>query len=78
MKQWINKRSFNRAQKKAGPNQMVCGVISAKGKPVYFLADRDADNQFVEDQAFLLRNGREPSGTERTLGVIARGRNQLA
>lgn len=76
LKNWINKRAYARAQAKASDNQTVCAVVSAKGKPVYFVADRDAPDWEVEREAFRIRHGRDLSKTEQTLSAIARNRGQ--
>jgi hypothetical protein len=62
-----NKRRFQRAQREAGPDEMVCGTIGSDGNPTYFVMPRDASDEDVRGRAFEIREGRSLSGYERSL-----------
>ena len=51
----------------AKPDHTIVGTVGNTGRPVYFLAPKDADNATVRDLAFKAKWGRDMQEGERGL-----------
>src|ERR1700738_1683540 len=66
-----SQREFAELKAQCGPNEMVCGTVRADGRPVYFLALRDEEDEHLENRAFRARNGRDRLPGEIVLAKMA-------
>jgi hypothetical protein len=59
-------KAFRAAQKAAEKRDFtVCGTLDSDGKPIYFTMPKGSTLEEVADAAFLARNGRPPTDTEK-------------
>jgi len=66
-----NEADYLSAKANCPEGQMVCGVITKTGRPVYFHAPKDAGEEDVRAAGFRLREGREMNEYEKQVVIEA-------